>query len=240
MTLENDYLTSWESYWSSLTGEPDEIFWDVSPTEASQKDLQLFQDSIDSRLPLVDLGCGNGTQARFLANYFPTVIGTDISPTALEIARTQNSAPNISYRSLNLVRPEQAQSLHREIGDANLYIRGVLHQLAPDEQPIAVQSIEHLLGTKGKLYFIELSSAAIPYMNNLAERYGKPPNLQRVFERGMIPGRLNEKELETLFPSDRFVLLDRGESGVRTLYRLPNGDVAEVPGFYAVLQLKSS
>ena len=87
MTTANRYLTSWENYWSTLSGTPGEIFWDADPAHAAQQDLGLFQGYADPQLPLLDLGCGNGTQTRFLADHFPKVIGTEISPAAVEVVK---------------------------------------------------------------------------------------------------------------------------------------------------------
>ena len=93
MTSANRYLTSWESFWSTSTGTPGEIFWDADPAHAAQQDLALFQDHVDPQLPLVDLGCGNGTQTRFLANHFTRVIGTEISPAAVRFPKRNKRPP---------------------------------------------------------------------------------------------------------------------------------------------------
>jgi len=236
MLSPNRYLTSWESFWSTSTGAVGEIFWDADPAHAAQQDVALFQGSVDSQLPLIDLGCGNGTQTRFLANHFARVIGTEISPAAVEIARTKNVAPNITYRVLDVLCPDDAQALHEEIGDANLYMRAVLHQLSPADHVAAIQSIELLLGRKGVLYLVELSSAAEPYFAQLITQYGPPPGLARVFQHHITPGMVNENDLEVLFPPDRFTLLRTGPSHVHTVHTLPTGEVVKVPAFYAILR----
>lgn len=240
MTSANRYLTSWEGFWSTLSGAPGEIFWDVDPAHAAQQDLVLFQGYADPQLPLIDLGCGNGTQTRFLADHFARVIGTEISPTAIDVAKTKNAAPNISYRILDVLCPGDAQALHEEIGDANLYMRGVLHQLSPADHATAIQSIERLLGTKGILYLIELSSAAESYFTQLFKQDGPPPGLARVFQHGITPGMLNENDLEVLFPPDRFTLLRTGQSHIHTVHTLPTGEVVKVPAFYAILRQRQS
>lgn len=236
MISANRYLKSWEGFWSTLSGTPGEIFWDADPAHAAQQDLALFQSSIDPQLPLIDLGCGNGTQTRFLADHFARVIGTEISPAAVEIARTKNAAPNASYRVLDVLCPDDAQALHHEIGDANLYMRAVLHQLSPGDHATAIQSIERLLGIRGILYFIELSSAAEPYFTQLIKQYGPPPGLARVFQHEITPGMVNENDLDVLFPPDRFTLLRTGQSHIHTVHTLPTGEVAKVPAFYAILR----
>ena len=240
MTSANRYLTSWEGFWSTSTGAPGEIFWDADPAHAAQQDVVLFQGSLDPQLPLIDLGCGNGTQTRFLANHFARVIGTEISPTAVEIARTKNAAPNITYRVLDVLCPDDAQALHEEIGDANLYMRAVLHQLSPADHATAIQSIERLLGRKGVLYLVELSSAAEPYFAKLITQYGPPPGLARVFQHEITPGMVNENDLEVLFPPDRFTLLDTGQSHIHTVHTLPTGEVVKVPAFYAILRQRQA
>jgi SAM-dependent methyltransferase len=236
MISANRYLKSWEGFWSTLSGTPGEIFWDADPAHAAQQDLALFKGSIDPQFPLIDLGCGNGTQTRFLADHFAKVIGTEIAPAAVEIARTKNAAHNISYRVLDVLRPDDAEALHKEIGDANVYMRAVLHQLSPVDHTTAIQSIERLLGRKGVLFLVELSSAAEPYFAQLIKQYGPPHGLARVFQHKITPGMVNENDLEVLFPPDRFTLLRTGPSHIHTVHTLPTGEVVKVPAFYAILR----
>lgn len=236
MTSINRYATSWENFWSTTTGAPGEIFWDADPAHASQRDLALFKGHTDPELPLVDLGCGNGTQTRFLAKHFAKVIGTEIAPAAVELAGRTNGAANVTYRLLDVLRPDDAQAFHQEIGDANVYMRAVLHQLSPSDHATAVQSIERLLGTKGILYLVELSSAAEPFFAKLIAEYGPPPGLARVFQHQITPGMLHENNLESLFPSDRFTRLGTGPSHIRTVHSLPTGAVVNVPAFYAIFR----
>jgi SAM-dependent methyltransferase len=236
MASVNRYATSWENFWSTSTGAPGEIFWDADPAHAAQQDLALFRGHVDPQLPLIDLGCGNGTQTRFLADHFARVIGTEISPAAVEIAQTKNGAPNASYRVLDVLCPDDAQALHEEVGDVNVYMRAVLHQLSPADHATAIQSIERLLGTKGTLYLIELSSEAEPFFAQLITQYGPPPGLARVFQHEITPGMVNENDLERLFPPNRFTLLRTGKSHIQTVHTLPTGEVVKVPAFYAVLR----
>jgi SAM-dependent methyltransferase len=233
------YFSSWESYWRTITGAPDEVFWDADPANAAQQDFPRFAPFCDPRLPLLDLGCGNGTQTRFLAQHWGAVIGVDIAPAAVEIARATNAAANIVYRVLDLLSAEDVARLHADIGAANIYMRTVLHQLAPQDQPGAVQGVEQLLGATGTLYLIELSAAAEAYFGELREKYGLPPALARVFQHKITPGLLHEQEIATLFPPERFVVLNAGESVIRTTYRTPAGEYAQVPAFYRVLRRRA-
>lgn len=238
MTATNDdlYQTRWERYWSTVTGAPGEIFWDADPAHASEADLTRFRGHFAPELPLLDVGCGNGTQTRYLAQHFATVIGTEVAPAALDQARAAGGPANLTYRLLELLHPEEAQALHAEIGDANIYIRTVLHQLAPADQEIAVRSLAILLGNGGTLYLIELSAAAETLFAKLTDQYGTPPGLARVLQSGITPGRMNETSLESLFSDERFSLLATGETYVQTTNTLPTGEVIRIPAFYAVLR----
>ncbi|BFO17030.1 hypothetical protein SHKM778_34180 [Streptomyces sp. KM77-8] len=47
-------------------GRAREVFWDAEPALTAARHLALFEPRLtDPGLPLVDLGCGNGTQTRF-------------------------------------------------------------------------------------------------------------------------------------------------------------------------------
>ena len=104
------YREAWDGYWREVTPQPGAAFWDSTPDQAVKRELPLFQGVFDLQLPLIDVGCGNGTQTRGLADAFPRVIGVDVSEEALGGARLHHGAANVD-------------------GDANLYLRGVLHQL---------------------------------------------------------------------------------------------------------------
>jgi SAM-dependent methyltransferase len=224
-----------ERFWSSLDGSPGEVLWAAAPRDGAA-DLARFLGHVDAQLPLVDVGCGNGTQTRFLARHFRRVIGTDIAPSALRHARAADAGHTVSWRLLDALRPQHAHNLHAEIGDANVYIRGVLHTLDPVDRPLAVQSLEQLLGARGTLYLKELSTDAPAYFARVIDQEGMPPGLARVLELGAPPGVISSADLEVLFPADRFMLLATGPALIDTTTTLPNGDAISVPALYAVLR----
>jgi SAM-dependent methyltransferase len=237
MTDAIHYRSIWESYWGSLSGAPGEVFWDAAPAAGAAIDLPRFQAFADASLPLIDVGCGNGTQTRFFADHFQRVIGVDVSEKALASARESAAAPNIQYHVLDLLNPGSAEALHREVGDANVYIRAVLHQFSTELRPPAARSVEILLGTRGTLYIIELSHTAEQYFGALIQKYGAPPQgLARVFQHGITPATFAEGELAALFPETRFLLRAQGDGAIRTTHPLPEGGFAEVPAVYRVLQ----
>jgi SAM-dependent methyltransferase len=225
----------WESYWATVDGNPGEIFWDADLADSTE-DLTLIGDLFDRRLPLLDVGCGNGRQARFFANHFDRVIGVDISAAAVARARAVADARTISYQLLDLYRPIDAQRLHEEVGDANVYVRWVLHGIPPVYRDTAVRSIERLLGDEGTLYLKEPSPAAEHYIRPVIEGHEPPPGLTRTFIANLLPGTFSEQDRATLFPPDRFRFFAHGTTSIRTVNHFPSGRPITMPALYALLR----
>ncbi|MBV9425027.1 MAG: methyltransferase domain-containing protein [Solirubrobacterales bacterium] len=120
--IQKSRLAVWERWWSSVDGKPGAVVWDAAESDLVA-DLEVFADAFTPDLPVVDLGCGDGRQTRFLARHFQTVIGVDISPAAIEHARAADDLENVSYRVLDARSSAEAERLHDELGDANVYIR---------------------------------------------------------------------------------------------------------------------
>jgi 2-polyprenyl-3-methyl-5-hydroxy-6-metoxy-1,4-benzoquinol methylase len=96
-----NYKGQWNSYWGAVqhTGPHGEVLWDNLPEHAAAEDLQRFLAHIDPNLPMLDLGCGNGRQSRFLAGHFKKVIGVDVAPAAVARAEQESdSEANLEYR----------------------------------------------------------------------------------------------------------------------------------------------
>ena len=184
---------------------------------------------------MVDLGCGDGRQTRFLGRHFATVCGADISPAAIGRARAAHNPANVRFRVLDARDPDQAARLHQELGDANVYIRGVLQALPPAARPRAVETIARLLGATGTLFAKELPPAAMSYFAAVAERHGLPPGLARIM-RLIPPGEISEADLFRLFPADRFEVMSTGTSRIHTVNTLPDGEVIMVPAIYALIR----
>jgi SAM-dependent methyltransferase len=236
------YRIGWERYWNSIETRPVEVFWNAEAEEAT-RDVALFADTLDPNLPLVDIGCGDGVHTRALAalTRFPAVIGVDVAPSAIRRAQAAASDKRLSFRVLDLLRPEQAEALHEEIGDANLHVRGVLHQFPPAGRKIAIESLAKLLGTNGLLYLKELTPRSEAYLANMLNEFGPPSSLGRVMDE-LFPfhikwGGLSDLDLKELFPDDSFILLRKGESRVRTTNHLPSGKAIEIPAAYALLRV---
>lgn len=227
---EAHYAKIWDGYWSDTSSEGAPVFWDSPIEQGVGEDLRRFGAHLAADLPMVDIGCGHGTQTRELARHFAQVIGVDVSPAGLEIARRSNAANNLEYAVLDLLDPTAVQALHARLGDANLYVRTVLHQLGAAERVQAVSSLAVLLGARGRALVCELSPAADAYFEYLfAEFGGPPPGLGRVLSHGIRPAALHAGDLERAFAVAGLVPLASGKGAVRTTLTLPGGYPAMVP-----------
>lgn len=220
----------WEHWWAGLDGTPGEIVWEADPADL-EEDLGYFAGSLDPALPMVDFGCGDGRQTRFLAGRFPQVVGVDISAAAIRRAGAADNPPNVAFQVLDARDRDGAARLHAELGDANVYVRGVLQTLPPASRPGAVDTIAALLGTAGTLFAKELPPEAGAYFAEMTQRYGMPPGLAKVM-RSIPPGQISLPDLSGLFPRDRFEVLDTGTSRIRTVNSLPGGVVISVPAIW--------
>ncbi|MBO0772733.1 MAG: class I SAM-dependent methyltransferase [Actinobacteria bacterium] len=220
----------WEQWWAGLDGTSGEIVWDAGPADL-EADLGCFADSVNPALPLVDFGCGDGRQTRFLAGHFPHVVGVDISSAAIRRARAADNPPNVAFQVLDARDPDGAAGLHDELGDTNVYIRGMLQALPPASRPGAVEAIAALLGAAGTLFAKELPPRANSYFADMTQRHGLSPGLARVM-RLIPPGQISEHELVSLFPAERFEVLSTGTSHMHTAHTWPDGEVIRVPAIW--------
>ena len=237
---EQGLPAAWDRWWAGIDGTPGEIVWDADPGDL-EADLDHFAGPFGKALPVVDVGCGDGRQTRFLARHFPDVLGVDVSAAAVARARTADNPPNAGFQVLDARDPADAVRLHRELGgDANVYIRGVLQALPPAGRPQAVQAIAALLGATGTLFAKELPSDAASYFEAVTRRHGLLPGLAKVLRHGLAPGQISLPELVRLFPADRFEALGTGTSRIHTINTLPDGEVIMVPAVWALIRPRTT
>ena len=236
-----EYDRHWESFWKTVdrTGADGEVAWDAAPQVAVAEDLPRFLPLMDRSVPILDLGCGNGRQSRYLAKYFDKVIGVDVAPSAVELARQETTEEkNVEFRVLDATRPDKARELHDEFGDMNIYIRTVMHVIQKVDRPRFVESLRILLGERGVLYQIELTSKALGTLRSLPVKgkFGLPPLVERVVEHGAIPVGFDARERGELFPDQHWQLLkEEPHVPVRTI-PMVHGKEATLPGTYLIVR----
>jgi len=239
----HDQVTAWDRYWGAIrrTGPDGEVLWDGAGKAELQGSLERILAHMDRALPVVDVGCGNGRQARLLAPHFPRVIGVDVSPQAIARAQRESAGfSTVTFRVLDASAPGAGQRLHEQLGDVNVFIRGVLHILEPAHCAMMVGNVRAMVGRHGVLYFLETNVEGSPldYLETLGARVGAIPlPLRRCLESGLAaPRHFGERQLDELVRHHAWQALT---SGVTDIYAVPlgiGGEVARIPGFFAVLR----
>ena len=238
------YRKQWENYWRTIhaTGADGEVLWDNEPAKAAAEDLRRFAPHLDARLPVVDLGCGNGRQSRFLARHFERVIGVDVSPAAVALARREAlGSPEegrLEYRVWNGANPGEAEALHADIGDANIYMRTVFHCVQAPDRPRFVTSLATLLGDQGTLYQIELSKSALDTFRQLPGNSpsGLPELVHNVVRNGIHPIGFTPRDRRRYYPDERWIVLAQGDAVAINTVRLAHGSEVQVPANYLILR----
>ncbi|MPY33333.1 class I SAM-dependent methyltransferase [Streptomyces adustus] len=236
MSVTSRYREAWEGFWREASDEPGAVFWDAEPTITVGPQLAFFEPYLtDPGLPLVDLGCGNGTQTRFLADRFPQVVGADLAPAALEHARRADPAGRASYRLLDASDKRGTESLHAELGDVNVYMRGVLHQCEPDGRQSLVDGIAELVGERGRVFLVEPAEAAGAVLGGLAQDpSGPPPKLAPIFRHGIAPMRMTDDAAPGHLAAAGLTVLASGELPLFTTEFMPDGTRVELPSQWLV------
>ncbi len=246
----------WDAYWgetqaiakSSSYPEARPI-WDSDPEAGVLVDLPRFRSHMDPSLPIIDFGCGNGTQTSTLARYFDQVIGTDVAEAAVRLAAEVNGAANVRYQTLDALRMEQVEAFHKATGDVNLYVRTVLHQFNPEERALFGAGLRTLLGATGTMYLIELGGDSQAYFGRWIEENGIPQKLHRVISKGITPGPVQRADIEAILPSSAYQLLSDGECTIKGMHMRSdkldaegriNGAPWEPPMYYAVVRRRAS
>jgi SAM-dependent methyltransferase len=229
--------TAWNDFWTMLPAEAGAALWDSSSELNAARHLPLFRNHLDPLLPLVDVGCGSGRQTQWLAQHFGRVIGLDIAEAAVALADRTYPAPNVTYRCADLLDQHAAAALHAELGDANIYMRCVLHQLVPAKRTTMLKSIELLLGRTGHIFTQELTRRTGWYVKELLEA-GEPlpkaAELAARFDFGARYAPAQDGELRQLLEGCGFVVVADGDIPLRTTENDSGGRPLELPTSYVV------
>ncbi|MEU4347241.1 class I SAM-dependent methyltransferase [Streptomyces sp. NPDC023838] len=237
MSVTSRYKDAWDGFWNAAPDEQGAVFWDAEPALTAGPHLALFEPHLaDLALPMVDLGCGNGTQSRFFADRYDSVVGVDLSSAAVERARSQDPDGRVRFDQLDATDEKAVHELHARLGDANVYVRGVLHQCEPaDRQPLA-DAVATLVGTRGRALLVELAEAAKPVLMGLAQDpAGAPPKLRPVFAHGLTPVDVADAAVPALLGAAGLTVVARGELPLTTTEYRPDGTRIALPSTWWVV-----
>ncbi len=235
MADNDSYGTTWDQYWGDITAQTGAALWDVAPDEAAARDLRAVREHLADDHPLIDLGCGNATQTWFFGQHFSQVIGVDVSQVVIDAVSAKSNMPSVRFRQLDILDADACKSLHAEVGDAHVYVRGVIHQLDPSDWQQAVTGIRTLIGATGTALVVELAAAAHQMISQIQT---PPPKLAEVLAHGIRPAALGPGDIQQLFGG--FEVLAHGDTSIHTTQPLPDGNLLVIPAEYWALRARPS
>jgi SAM-dependent methyltransferase len=239
-----DQKQAWDRYWGGIrqTGFEGDVLWDAA-SEAERKELlDRALAHLDRALPAVDIGCGNGRYTRALAAHFPKVLGVDVSPQAVARAQRESEGgpSNVEYRVADVSEPGTMRSLHGELGDVNLFVRGVLHVLDPKRREAAIAGFAEALGARGTLFLAETNIGNDPLehlVHQGATPTSMPAPLRRCIEAGIRPpSHFGEPEVKSHFPDARWKMLVHGKMTLHGIPLTTATEIEPIPAYFAVVQ----
>jgi len=150
----------------------------------------------------LDIGTGPGHDAVFLIQHGFNVIGIDISPTAVILARgNASNAGLFGFFQQGDIRQIPVEDRFVDFA----YDRGCFHVLAPEDRPKAVEEAHRVL-KRGGLYLLRVFSEKEPAGDPSLQfnRGGGPGSQEHTVARG--PHRFTRQELDDLF-KEKFKVL---------------------------------
>ncbi|MFE2562682.1 amino acid adenylation domain-containing protein [Streptomyces mirabilis] len=234
---------AWERYWASVdaTGRGGDVLWDADDAEEMRWLLDTTARHLDPELPVIDLGCGNGRYARALATRFRTVVGVDVSPTAIARAREESSEHgDLSFDVLDPGDPDAVEALAKRIGPANVFIRAVLHILGDEERAATAAATAVLTGGQGCVLMVEPDYAAdsFGYLGHVGGARGRAAHLVRPLEAAGVrhSTRFGPADLDRHFPQARWRRLSTGPAQMYAVDPESDGGTIRVPGYLAAVR----
>lgn len=236
-----DPHTAWDRYWNGIhtTGGAGDVLWDSGSAAEREQYRDLIVDHFDPALPVIDVGCGNGTHTRWLAEIFPRVIGIDVSTGAVaRAAEEAKDVHNAEFLVLNAANRTAGEFLFDHLGPANVFVRGVFHVLKPDKQTAMAANMRTVIGGKGRAFIAETNfpGNSLDYLAELgATRESMPRQLQRALENLPRPGRFGARERHAVFPDAEWLLIDDGPLSIEVVSMKSESVPQRVPGYFALL-----
>lgn len=211
--------------------------WDVDAERAIKTDLEVISKYFNDALPIIDFGCGTGTQSAYLTLQFDKVLAIDVSQTAIEQAKNLHSNEHLEFRTINHENDNFYNALNVEFGDCNIYMRGVIHQIKDEDLRSFNENLKTLMGLTGKLYFIEVANHIFDYFSKASDSFSKLPSaMKQTFLSHLPPRGLDQNNLSHFFDPELFKTLYYEPTFLKTNLVFKDDNEIKIPAFRGVLE----
>lgn len=235
---------SWERYWSSIdaTGRGGDVLWDADSDDEMDWLLERATAHFDPALPVVDLGCGNGRYSRVLATRFPTVIGVDVSASAIAMAEAESAGvAGVRFEVLDAAADGAVDALAARLGPANVFIRGVLHVLDDTARSGVADTLRTLLADgagAGLILEPAYADSSFGYVGFVGGAKGRAVELVRPLEAAGVrhSSRFGDEELSRFFPAAGWAHLESADVAMHAVDPQSDQSTLRLPGYYAAVR----
>ncbi|MFT4664333.1 MAG: SAM-dependent methyltransferase [Polaribacter sp.] len=229
----------WDQLYRQLKATNEPALWEVPPSMGVIPDFAIFESSFNSNLPVVDVGCGSGFQTNFLASKYAQVVGIDASKKAIAMAQKMNDSDNATFQKINLLDEEEVGSFCTQIGNTNVYVRGVLHQIPIEERPVFIKHLKQMMGTSGTLFIIETAPNIQQFIESMNLRFTElPVAFKKVFTSHYPPLGVSIPEIQEYFKLEDYELIDSGPTILPINLIIEKNKKTELPAVYALIKKK--
>lgn len=235
MSTPNRRADAWESFWKDAPPEKGAVAWDAPPERTAAVHHPLFAPHFGGGRTIVDLGCGNGTQTHYLAGRYARVLGVDVSGAALLRARAARG-PAAGFRVMDATDTGAVRSLSAELGECDVYMRGVLHHCDQEERSRIAASVALLVGEHGRAFDVEPAAAGGALLGALMGRpEGPPPALAAVFAHGIRPLEMPDGSVPEVFRGAGLEVLAAGTAPLALTLVDADGIPLDLPSNWLVV-----
>ncbi|MGA3114157.1 MAG: class I SAM-dependent methyltransferase [Syntrophobacteraceae bacterium] len=122
--------------------------WEI---DGPQSEIVHLAEHGEIRSPVLDVGCGTGENALYLAGLGFEVVGTDIVPTAVEkaLSKAKKRSLDATFLVWDALRLQELQRRFNTVIDS-----GFFHVLPDKKRPVFVESLASVLGPGGSYIMI--------------------------------------------------------------------------------------
>ncbi|MHA7156253.1 class I SAM-dependent methyltransferase [Arthrobacter sp. TMN-50] len=239
--VPKDRNVAWAGYWDRITktGADGDVLWDAGGDHEFTSYLPALLRTLNPALPVVDVGSGHGSFTRLLAAHFPRASGVDVAPSATSRALAESAkVPGVDFRTLDCAATGAGDLLAAELGNSNVFIRGVFHVLDPTSRAALAANLLPLVGAEGRVFLIETNyrGNSLGYIARLGATPGQIPRPLKLAIKGLPkPGHFGPEERQAAFDDDAWVVLEDGAVTIDAVAMREEGLPEPIPGYYAAL-----